>query len=348
MIITGEITPIEFVTVSILKLLLLEGREGANSKLVTAKESLSILRYTVSLVQSLIQCKVTPTYLNVLQQLEKFLFQPFSEETSLSTATINLKSLLVTKLYNNLVFHSLDNLIDEIESLREVFLCPTTEISNGNKAPTVICADSPLGHTYRSFLGRFDAMSFEECCLFYDSFKTYTSNELPATNHDNSKPHCNKFSSWYGIDESVVDVQSAEAILHAFFDAGTSTLTPSSASPAAAARTLRAVSDVTAITGSHLNLNLANNHSQIQSKHQMAMFALATLWTQYKHSQLAFYSLDETMKIAHQTGDNAVIAKSLLLLHSLVSDDASGSSSGSSRGAKNSAGSRFDEDILIR
>jgi hypothetical protein len=84
-----------------------------------------------------------------------------------------------------------------------------------------------------------------------------------------------------------------------------------------------------------------------QIKHQLAMLSLATLWTSHGYRQLGFNSIEETMKIAHQIGDHATIAKCLLLLYYLLAEDQKEDFVNSSIDLSSSTTS-FDEGILIR
>ena len=177
---------------------------------------------------------------------------------------------------------TVDDLFDCIEKIRTVFDVDNVASTNNLTGPTVICRDSILGYFYRNFLCRFDSLEFDGVCALHDLIAEF----IGCGSSNESSLNVKLESREVGVRSSPIegilaenDSTAAEEALHKYFD--TSTVS-------------------------------ANNDS---SSHQLTMLSLAALWARHGRSGLARRAVEETMKVAHQKGDDATVAKAMLLLY---------------------------------
>lgn len=247
-------------------------------------------------------------------------------------------------LYNFYNINSVDDLIDFIDSTRNLFEYDSNLSNNGVPSPTKICNDSSLGIFVRSIHSCWDSMTFGATCILQENIKMFSdsnidnSQNLLISMNDDPEELYKKFAYKIGTDDSVVDiidsedaidegnayahllnamkaiicgdVKTAEGSMHWYFDYSSSnplTIVPSSS----------------AITGKNLSdaVQLLESCNQPQfgnERHQQAMLTLASTWAHNNHYSTAMLALEEAMKTAHQRGDHISIAKALLVLHEVV------------------------------
>jgi hypothetical protein len=212
-----------------------------------------------------------------------------------------------------------------------VFIDKVKEIFNPNEQlspnllirPNKICITSILGLFLRLFLARWDCLSFEDACQFYDNMHkclTSKSDNNSTLSYTTSDFCCDRYSNEncdvLNIDDNLShgDIFPAEEFIHQMFDFnGTDPLSfqpLSSSSPAVATS-----------VSSALNAVMLARLPQITSnRHQQAMLNLASMWVRNGNYNLAFSAIEEAMKIAHQRGDHATVAKALYLLYFVLSN----------------------------
>lgn len=237
----------------------------------------------------------------------------------------------------SLEFNSLDMMIDYIESFR-LIVDPKAGIDpNSARSPYRVCPYSILGLFVRSFLVKWDAMSFEYTCLFQTLITDfarkgnddYDTMSLDLSGKEKDQPK-------QAVQGRVEDTFLLEADIHELFDLSECAIPVSHFMNPSIALDERGV---TTALQSFISLEMAQK-LQSSARHQHAMLSLASLWARNGHNNLAFTAIEETMKIAHQKGDHASVAKALLLLHHIVDSYTCGDVGGSSV--------PLDESVLIR
>jgi hypothetical protein len=170
MIQLGPITPAEFTLFLLLKTLVLEGRKGANSKLIaSAGEGICIVRF---LTHALLKDKLF-AHLSRFQSLEDFL-----EFAYRSFNSVNGQMFLAAVVCHLRELTTVDTVAAEVEELCSSLTALEYGLSEGTRAPAVLSHESPLGLASRSFIARLQSLSFSEECALCEALQRFTS--LPA------------------------------------------------------------------------------------------------------------------------------------------------------------------------
>lgn len=328
MLYAGKLRHVELVLAQCLRVLVQEGRFCASSTLLsTSEQGIQILRFVA----------------NSVVNIEKLLFSVKCFEDFYKNFIDECAGcdMFIEEVKRILECANIDHFYDEIEILKTVFMDSLVTSSNASRTVSLICPDSLLGYFCRSFLARFESMPFEDVCCFFDDLQLF----VTAVSKESMEGNFSK--AGHELDEN--NVSLAEDILHRTFDSDLQHALPelmaTSASVSAALETFHRTVEVAGVrrAGSFVVAPGA------QTKHQYAMLALSVLWVKQSHHTLAFYSLEEAMKIAHQRGDRRTVAQALLLLHYIVGAAQSAPSTrGTLPGLLKSATECFDEELLTR
>lgn len=291
--------------------------------------------------------------------LVEVLSRQYLHESSVSSAC---KEYLLDAVYCSSIT-SLDALLDFMGSLRLLFENPTDYQPNKVYAPTCVTNNSTLGIYLRSFLARWECMTFESICILYESLEIFRSSQnnnrielTNAFNTDGAERANQSLPYDIGTSDDIVDIypapsvfsgeqqplqkeplfyllnaqkamtcldfHAAEDSIHKFYDSGSSLLGPMQSINGAIVRGYgeNGAKSAPAVAMEAL-VNSLTEPPFGNARHQQAMLALATAWTLGGYSQLAMSAIEEAMKTAHQRGDHAAVAKALLLLHVVATQD---------------------------
>jgi hypothetical protein len=247
-------------------------------------------------------------------------------------------SAIMNNTIQLLTFSSIDEMITFINNCSSLFRAEDFASPNNLIAPFQICSDSIIGIFLRYFLACWNTMTFEDICKFYENFMEFMSSD---DNHgyDNSYRPMDMKMNWSfeaqneslnemdvdtpylpyidRIDDndidrviSVGDMINAEKLIHATYDqSGSKIIHPH----------CRA-NDQTNIANALRALKESSLKDSINSidRHQHAMLRLASAWGRNKYYDQALTASEEAIKIAHQKGDHATIAKTLLLANQIL------------------------------
>jgi hypothetical protein len=242
-------------------------------------------------------------------------------------------------------FDSVDKLITAIEHVGDLFQNPADLSPNAVVAPIVLMVDSYLGVYVRRLLLDLESYSFEGMCSLFSKLQIYHGVSLQGHNnevndqlyipdnsctgvHDHDKfvpplsPRSEfrskartqvSFSSNGNCSESLIsaqlavrdmDMPHAESILHDYFDTATD-LT----------RTERGI-DYNVFDVQHSPAPPVGPYQN--NRHQYALLTLSSAAAQTSNLDQALMAVEEAIKVAHQRGDHASVAQSLLLTHFIM------------------------------
>lgn len=328
---TGKLHNLEFVIVQCLRILIREGRLCSSSTLILSSvQGFQVLRFITYFIGHFEE-----NFLSI-HRFNDFCQYFIKECPGCDSFIVEIEKALHCA--------NLNQFFDEIEGLKGVLTDVSVSSSNGSRTISLICPESYLGYFCRSFLARFESIPFEGICQYFDDlqiFCTATSNgslrKIPTKNivvedHDD-----------------VDDVSMAEDILHRLFDTDHQYALPQLAAISTPLSTALESFRCAVESADVKNAGSFVVTPGTQMKHQYAMLALSVLWVKQSFHTLAFYSLEEAMKIAHQRGDHRTVAQAVLLLHYIVNASQSTSDVfSSSLGTQKSSTECFDEELLIR
>jgi Anaphase-promoting complex subunit 5 len=227
----------------------------------------------------------------------------------------------VHKVHSSLQnLQSIDDLVHFVDSVRTLFLNDVNSSPNEAIGPTRLCLDSSLGIYCRSFIAKWECLSFDFVCQLYESLNVFLGDstskveEISAVqlqhipNHDVTAVH---LFLKQAEDAAVSgDVHTAERLLHRYFDFnGNDPLLSVASKGTSGSSSLLALAA----------LHHANDPQFTGTRHQQALLQLASMWSQNGHYPLAMAAVEEAMKTAHQRGDHGSVARALLLLYHVVS-----------------------------
>ena len=243
---------------------------------------------------------------------------------------------------------SIDSLLELVETTKGLFQeNPATANVNGCPGPTKVCADSFLGIFLRSFLAKFDSLSFESICTVYENLVNFTRRAIAGLRSKTAilkiEEAYRAFDKVIGIDDNVFasshssvnspvlhllnsmraislgDVTAAESELHKYFDYNATDLIKANLS--------QQVNNAVGPDGKStvVEMSVAEAVSQLKAansqplfaghRHQQAMLSLARMWSENRQFGLALGAVEEAMKISHNRGDHKSVAGALLLIH---------------------------------
>ena len=269
--------PSEVALLKLLSILLTENRKSLRDRKISQLGSFSILRYIASVFD--------PESMRVLKYYASL--QELADE--LRSECHEVDNNLWHEVEQSLHLYTVDDLFDCIEKIRTVFDVDNLASTNKLTGPTVICRDSILGHFYRNFFCQFDSLEFDGVCALHDLIAEF----IGTGSRDESSLNLILESREVGLESPGVRSSPIEGIL-------------TENDSTAAEEELHKYFDISTVS--------ANNDSS-SSSHQLTMLSLAALWARHGRSGLARRAVEETMKVAHQKGDDATVAKAMLLLY---------------------------------
>lgn len=248
------------------------------------------------------------------------LLTSFNIESGENTAGASHHSF-VHKVHASLQnLQSIDDLVHFVDSVQTLFLNDVNSSPNEAIAPTRLCLDSSLGIYCRSFIAKWECLSFDFVCQLYESLNVFlgdsTSKVVDITsvqmqqipNYDATAVHLFLKQAEDAADSG--DVHTAERLLHRYFDFnGNDPLLSVASKGTSGSSSLLALAA----------LHHANDPQFTGTRHQQALLQLASMWSQNGHYPLAMAAVEEAMKTAHQRGDHGSVARALLLLYHVVS-----------------------------
>jgi Anaphase-promoting complex subunit 5 len=248
------------------------------------------------------------------------LLASFSMVSAVNTSSASHLSF-VHKVHASLQsLQSIDDLVHFVDSVQTLFLNDANSSPNEAIAPTRLCLDSSLGIYCRSFIAKWECLSFDFVCQLYESLNVFLGDSTSKVevisavqleqipNYDETAVHLFLKQAEDAADSG--DVNTAERLLHRYFDFnGNDPLLSVASKGTSGSSSLLALAA----------LHHANDPQFTGTRHQQALLQLASMWSQNGHYPLAMAAVEEAMKTAHQRGDHGSVARALLLLYHVVS-----------------------------
>eukprot|EP01041_Mallomonas_annulata_P002502 gene2502-4862_t len=278
--------PSEILTICIILEFIEAGRRGDQT--IGVSTSLNILSFLSDIIESWTSHSY-PTIISFENAMMRY----------------NIENSFISPIFRKCKVTSVDNLIDIMESLRDIFENPPNVITNNAIAPTCVTQDSFIGVYVRSHTVRWESTNFHEIGCIYDSLQRYMTTRSSLESSSN-EANSNLLSSQSSI-ENISDINNAignfdvrvgEDNLHLFYDS--TVLNPLGSKSQSPIYTQQSLSTLGPLPS---------------KRHQQAMLSLATLWVRNGNFAQAISAIDEAMKTAHHRGDHVSIARALLLLH---------------------------------
>ena len=214
---------------------------------------------------------------------------------------------------------SMDDFVHFIDGIQDLFLSDSAGSPNEAMGPTKLCHDSSLGIYCRTFIAKWECLSFDLVCQLFESFTSFVDlhpdDEVSeavrtAPLEEPVREGVHLFLQQAEEASKNGDVHTAEGLLHRYFDFNGNDPLLSVASKGASGS-----SPQHALAA----LCHANDPQFTGTRHQQALLQLASMWSRNGHYHLAMVAVEEAMKTAHQRGDHGSVARALLLLYHVVS-----------------------------
>lgn len=209
---------------------------------------------------------------------------------------------------------SVDDMIDIMNNGRDCFNTISSTNPNGACVPFMIKQDSLVGLFMRRVLVKWEILSYAEISQLFSCFHTtFLTHIEKAVNiaylRNDERFSCATIST---VERAVLSADLFPALegIHSYFD-------HSGQNP------LRTKSD--ALTSSIESLDsFMQGFPNPKTRHQQAMLSLANMWVRGGHFGQASIATEEGMKMSHQLGDHASVARALLLLYYVVEGQENG------------------------
>lgn len=198
------------------------------------------------------------------------------------------ESVFTTVFLQHSYLGSIDEFLNVADDARLLFEVPNCS-PNRTAAPFRLVVDSLLGIFVRTFLVKWECMSFSDLSVLFEVYQKYVAGTaLPA--------EVSKLGSLAQVEALLTnnDLLPSLDSIHAYFDAS-----PSQA------------------MGADDPVMLLQS-TKYRERHQHAMLSLACMWIRGEYYIYGTVAVEEAMKMSHQRGDHASIARALLLLYYVV------------------------------
>ena len=228
-------------------------------------------------------------------------------------ATFGIDSGVPELFLSRIQFDSLDDLMDFMESLSDLWSFPSDGNPNGATGPLIIGRDGFLGLGLRTVLVKWNGISFEQKGQLFEDLIKFTQDDasddksggdMKAVGLSSSSSSCVSTPSVTELLDRAIqqrDSVASEDYLHILFDT-------TSANP------------IVPLASAHPASQLDNAGPSTIKRHQYAMLSLAQLWVNNGYTALADLALEEALKTAHQRDDHESISHALLLMSYVVAE----------------------------
>jgi len=270
-------------------------------------------------------------------------YNSFIELSTRFDSIVGVKDGLEDMWQSMLRIDSIDDFSLLVESMGNA-LIPNPNMSfNDLNGPSLVTPDSNIGIFLRSLLVQWECLQFDETCDLFEKMQSFLKQPASSRSEAARPVSTAVFDSPYrllarSVGETIVDggalrlraaanlsilqgdIAETERVLHCLFDQNGTDPLRCSPGPSTEARMPGSpvISSEASISRTLLELQHSDETARsAATKHQHAMLSLADMWMRADNHPMALSAIEEALKTAHQRGDHAAVAQSLILLHSV-------------------------------